>query len=89
VSPVDQANCHLTSLGDEFSNQLQQLFVDCTDGNKRCDFSMWRFLFPTLSGTIHLWRDIFSFEIAIETVMPDDTGPGPTTYLYPNVGASR
>ena len=42
-----------------------------------------------LSEAIHLWRGIISFEIAIETVISDDIGPSPTTYLYPNMGASR
>ena len=38
-----------------------------------------------LQAAIHLWRDVMGFELAVETVIPDGAGPGPTTYMYPKL----
>lgn len=32
-----------------------------------------------------LWRDVMGFKVVVDTIIPDGQGPGPKTYMYPQL----
>ena len=38
-----------------------------------------------LDEAIHLWRDVMGFDLVVNTIIPDGSEPGPSTYMYPKL----
>ena len=38
-----------------------------------------------MQKAVRLWRDVLGFKVVVDTTIPDGTGPGPKTFMYPKL----
>lgn len=38
-----------------------------------------------MQEAVRLWRDVLGFKVVVDTTIPDGTGPGPKTFMYPKL----